>query len=136
MSPDAPSSPVTLTPDLAALSDRLVRAIECGDADGVAACFTDDAVIWHNYDMAEVGVSDVLALLARLVELVPGVRYDDIRRHPIAAGFVQQHVVRGTAAGGELAMPACMIITVRDGQIARLEEYLDRRALRVLLPQA
>jgi ketosteroid isomerase-like protein len=125
--------PVTLTPDLVALSDRMIAAIEAGDATGVRACFTDDAVIWHNYDQLDVGVSDVLPLLASLVELVPGVRYDEIRRHPIDGGFMQQHVVRGAAAGGELAMPACMVITVCGGKIARLEEYLDLGALRVLV---
>lgn len=126
------SSPVTIAPHLAALADRLVAAIEAGDEAGVVACFTDDAVVWHNYDGREVGLVDVLPLLASLVELVPGVRYDVTRRHPCEGGFIQQHVVRGTAAKGELVMPACMVITVRDGKIARLEEYLDRGALRVL----
>lgn len=100
---------------------------------GVRDCFTADAVIWHNYDGLEQGVDDVLPMLTALVELVPGVRYDDIRRTAIPGGFVQQHVIRGTAAGGELELPACMVIQVRDDRICRLEEYLDRRALLVLM---
>jgi hypothetical protein len=41
------SSPVTITPDLVALSDQMVAAIEAGDPAGITACFTDDAAIWH-----------------------------------------------------------------------------------------
>jgi ketosteroid isomerase-like protein len=124
---------VTITPEMDSLGARVVAAIEAGDAAGVRDCFTPDAVIWHNYDGLEQTIDDVLPVLAMLVELVPGVRYDGIRRTPIPGGFVQQHVIRGTAAGGELELPACMVIQVRDARICRLEEYLDRRALLVLV---
>jgi ketosteroid isomerase-like protein len=39
---------------------------------------------------------------------------------------VQQHVLRGTAPDGTpLEVPAMMRVTVADGRITRLEEYLD-----------
>jgi ketosteroid isomerase-like protein len=39
---------------------------------------------------------------------------------------VQQHVLRGVAPNGTaLEIPACIVCTVRDGRIVRLEEYLD-----------
>ena len=43
-------------------------------------------------------------------------------------GFVQQHVVRGrNALGEEFAIPACLVVTVVEGRITRLDEYLDSR---------
>jgi ketosteroid isomerase-like protein len=44
----------------------------------------------------------------------------------IDGGFLQEHVLRGTAPGGQVvAMPACIIATVADGRITRIHEYLD-----------
>ena len=41
-------------------------------------------------------------------------------------GFLQEHVLRGTAPdGSEIAMPACLVVTVRDGRFLRIHEYLD-----------
>ena len=47
-------------------------------------------------------------------------------------GFVQQHVLRGTAPGGALEVPAMMRVWVRDGRIGRIEEYLDTAQAAVL----
>jgi ketosteroid isomerase-like protein len=53
-------------------------------------------------------------------------RYDVTRRQVIDGGFLQEHVLRGTAPGGQVvAMPACIIATVVDGRITRIHEYLD-----------
>jgi ketosteroid isomerase-like protein len=41
-------------------------------------------------------------------------------------------VLRGTAPGGELALEAMMYVSVDDGRIRRLEEYLDTNQLGVL----
>jgi uncharacterized protein len=38
---------------------------------------------------------------------------------------MQQHVLEAETAGGPFSMPACIVCEVRDGRIARLEEYLD-----------
>ena len=44
--------------------------------------------------------------------------------------FIQQHVVRGrNAVGVDVAMPACVVVTVAGELIARLEEYFDSRHL-------
>jgi len=48
------------------------------------------------------------------------------RRQVIDGGFLQEHVLRGTAPNGQtVAMPACIIATVSDGRITRIHEYLD-----------
>jgi ketosteroid isomerase-like protein len=49
-------------------------------------------------------------------------------------GYVQEYVVHGTlTSGGEaFRMPLCRTVTVRDGRIARLDEYLDSAHLKPL----
>ena len=52
--------------------------------------------------------------------------YEITRLEEIAGGYLQQHVLRLTShAGEELVMYACAVVTVADGRIQRIEEYLD-----------
>jgi hypothetical protein len=62
-----------------------------------------------------------------LNEQLKNLRHEIVSRHFFDGGYVQQYVVHGTlVTGGEaFRMPLCMNVTVRDGRIARLEEYLD-----------
>ena len=110
------------------VADRLFRAIEAGQVDVVGEIYTADAVIWHNHDDVEQTPEENLRTLRWLVDNLAGVRYTDIRRSATAAGFVQQHVLCVTnRAGTDVEIPACIVATVEDGRITRLEEYLDSR---------
>lgn len=126
--------------DLDAATDRLAATmtacIEDGDTEGFAACCSDDVVIWHNNDGLEVPLSAVVPTLSWLHRNVSGLRYEDVRRRAVAGGYVQQHVLRGTAPGGELELPACLVVAVKDGLINRIDEYVDTGSLGVLQPTA
>jgi len=114
--------------------DRLFAAIEAGDADGVAACYGPDTVIWHNYTGVEQPAADNLMVLRWLIANVTGIRYEIVRREPLPDGFVQQHVLHGTTGtGAELRVPSCMVIRVDGDRIARIDEYLDSAQLAPLL---
>ena len=117
-----------MTNTLSALevAERLFAAIPAGDIDAVRAIYAPDAVIWHNNDNATQGPEQNLRTLRWVSRNIAGLRYEEIRRQETAAGFVQQHVLRGTAPNGTaLEIPACILCTVVDGRITRLEEYLD-----------
>ncbi|MEJ7583697.1 MAG: nuclear transport factor 2 family protein [Acidimicrobiales bacterium] len=115
------------------LGTRLFAAIEAGAIDVLRdEIYAPNAVIWHNLDGAEQGVDDNLRTLGRVARHVTGLRYDDVRREPTPTGFVQQHVLRGTAPGGELAVPACLVVTVDGDRITRIDEYLDSAAVAAL----
>jgi ketosteroid isomerase-like protein len=115
-----------LDPDTEELARRFVGCIESGDVDGVAACFSEDAVVWHNEDDLVVPVERVLRVLSWLATNVRGLRYEVSRRRAVSDGFVQKHVVRGTGPdGSELAFPACLVVRVDHGRIARIDEYFD-----------
>jgi ketosteroid isomerase-like protein len=110
------------------VADRLFRAIEAGRVDVVAELYAADAVIWHNHDGVEQTRDENLRTLRWLVDNLAGVRYTDVRRSATATGFVQQHVLGVTnRAGADVQIPACIVATVEDGRITRLEEYLDSR---------
>lgn len=108
------------------LAQRFFDAVEAGDIDTVQACYTDDAVIWHNFDNNEQSVADNVAALRGMVSRIDDRSYADRRVETFDGGFVQQHVLHATRKDGErLTMPAVVICKLRDGRIARLDEYLD-----------
>ena len=118
-----------LAPNLA-LAARFVAAIEANDIDAIRAIYAPDARIWHNtdgIDFAGQTVDENLKVLAWMGRFLSDKRYDIIARSETATGFVQQHVLRATitATGEAYAMPACIICTVVDGRITKLDEYMD-----------
>lgn len=119
---------------LFALADRFMRAIEQGDAEAIAACYAPDARIWHNHDGKEQGPQENLRVLRWVEQRLHDRKYEIVARHAFDGGFVQQHRLSGTLGDGTpFAMPACLVVTVRDGRIARLAEYLDSAHIQPLL---
>ncbi|MBI1816725.1 MAG: nuclear transport factor 2 family protein [Deltaproteobacteria bacterium] len=118
------------------LAERLMAAIMAGNVDEVRHIYAPNAVIWHNNDNLEQSVDENLAVLGWVVKHVSNLRYEIIRRQRMDSGFVQQHVLRGTAPNGKpLEVPACLVCTVQDGRITRLDEYLDTAHLAPLVQQ-
>jgi ketosteroid isomerase-like protein len=108
------------------LAERFFAAIEAGDSATVAAIYADDATVWHNYDQVEENKARNLKVLAWVSRQLRGASYTQVRRVVLDDGFIQQHVLIGTAADGtQLAIPAMMRVFCRDGSITRIEEYLD-----------
>ena len=122
-----------LTGDVARLADRLVAAIEAGDTAAVRECYAPGARIWHNFDQAEQDVDGNVRTLQWMVGRLSDRRYEVVRRVALPDGYLQEHVLRGTtSSGANLEMPACLIVTVDDGRISVLREYLDTAQAAVL----
>ena len=107
------------------LAERFFRAVERGDIDQIRAIYAPDARIWHNHDRKDQTVDENLKVLAWVSRNLTNRRYNVQRRVAIPGGFLQQHVLEADTAGGPFSMPACIVVEVKDGRIARLEEYLD-----------
>src|ERR1700683_3595142 len=112
----------------------MARAYEGNDADAITACYAPDARVWHNFDEVEQTVEDQLGATRWLHEELRGLKYEIVSRRFFEGGYVQQSVVHATLArsGQAFRMPTCMNVTVRDGRVARLEEYLDSAHLKPL----
>jgi len=122
--------------EILALADRLFTAIEAGDLDTIAACWADDVVVWTNFG-GERDRDTSLKVLRWLVGRMPDLRYEVTRREVIEGGFLQQHVLRGTAPdGAAVEMPACIVATTAatsaGPRITRIDEYLDPAATATL----
>ena len=117
---------MTASNDMNLLADRLIHAIEKSDLETARGCYTPGARIWHNFDGIAQTVDENLKTLKWMDKRLSNRRYEVKSRHAFDGGYVQQHVLHGTLNNGEaFAMPACLVVTVKDGRIARLEEYLD-----------
>jgi ketosteroid isomerase-like protein len=117
-----------------ALAEKLFAAIEANDQDMLRnEVYAADVVVWHNNDNHEQLIDENLKVLGWLHRKVRDKRYEDVRRQPTPTGFIEQHVLRGTAPNGtSLDISACLVVTVRDERIARIDEYLDGNALGAL----
>lgn len=112
--------------EIFALAKRFFDYIERGDIAAMVACYASDAKIWHNTDDTEQTPADNGAALSGFVKRIADRKYGERRVHAFPGGFVQQHVLTGVRKDGvKLTLPACIICQVKDGKIARLDEYFD-----------
>jgi ketosteroid isomerase-like protein len=108
------------------LARRLFAAVTAGEVDAVRKMYAPDAVIWHNNDGKTQSVDANVRVLGWIAKNVRDFRYEDVRCQPTPTGFVEQHITRGVSPGGTpFEIPACIVCTVVDGKITRLDEYLD-----------
>ena len=113
---------------------RLMDAIQAGDVAGVAALYADDMVGWRNFDRRELGKAAMVRIIEFLAKQLRDLRYEAIRVEITQKGYVQQHVLHAIAPDGtRIESPACLVVEVQDGQIRRLDEYLDSAAIAPLL---
>jgi ketosteroid isomerase-like protein len=109
-----------------AVAGRLFDCIERKQVREVAALYGDDIAVWHNFSNAEQSKAENLAVLEGLVASVESLRYEVHERVLLGDRVLQRHDLRcRTRSGEEIVIPACIFVTVRDGRIQRIDEYLD-----------
>ncbi len=117
-------------PDPLQVAEDFFTAIQQSDIERVRAIYADDAVIWHAHTGKQQSREENLVVLNAALKAIKGFRYEEVRRFAIEGGFVEQHVLRGTAPSGEpLEVEACIVVRLEGGRIKRLDEYLDSKAL-------
>jgi ketosteroid isomerase-like protein len=111
----------------------MFEAIEAGDLEGLDAWIAPDVAAWANFDGRTKDLDAIRRILGWLRSKLPDLRYEEIRLEARPGGFLQRHVLRGTAADGtDISMPACIVATVDDGRVTAMDEYLDVAPLAVL----
>src|SRR5688572_6249739 len=120
--------------DVHELADRFFAAIEAGDIAAVRDIYAPDAEIWHNTDGLVQSPDDNARTLGWIAANLRDVSYTKVKRSATDDGFVQQHVLAATnRAGHRVEVPACIVTTVSDGHITRLDEYLDSASVAAIM---
>ena len=108
------------------VADAVFGAIERGDIEMLTALWADDIEVWHSNDGVVQDKPQNLAVLGWMVDNTASIEYRHIVRDLTTAGFVQRHVLRLTFDGGRTAdLPIAIFASVRDGQVTRIDEYVD-----------
>jgi ketosteroid isomerase-like protein len=116
------------------LADRFYRALRRSDTAECERLFTADAVIWHNFDLTEKTPAEALAPVAAMSSL--DARLEVVEHLPFPSGWLQQHRLHFSFPDGEDQILAIIQrVFVRDGLIARVDEYMDTGQLGRIIQQ-
>ncbi len=117
-----------------ALAHRFFDAIEAGKSALVASLASEDCTIWHNYDGREKPFSEMIPKLAAFRLSLATLAYQDRDYAPLPTGVLALHLLRGRRADGpDAAVPVAVRLTIADGRITRIDEYVDPAALTPLV---
>src|SRR3546814_2530295 len=94
--------------------------------------FAHDAASWHNTDEKSDTHAQTAQTLTGMVARIKDREYADRRLITFPGGFVQQHVLKGKRVQDEVEvrLPCAIVCAVKDGKIARLDEYFDSAHVR------
>lgn len=113
------------TPDIA---KRLFDALETGDVPALKELYAKDAVLWTNTAQRELKAREIASFVPLMIKKMPDRRYTNRRVTPFEGGFVHRHRLTGTNRdGARVAAECCAIVTIEDGKVTRVEEFLDSR---------
>ncbi len=109
------------------LAKELKRAFEEKDLDTIANLYSDDIVVWHNYDQIERNRSQALDSAKWVFSEIENFSIDDCKIFPIDGGYIQQCVFRGNYKKKDSSMETHAMIRVycKNDKIYRIEDYSD-----------
>jgi ketosteroid isomerase-like protein len=108
-----------------AVADALFEAIETGDFAAAEALYAPDIGVWHNFSRAAQDKTTNLQVLRQSRQAYE-MSYDIKDRIVDGNRIIQQHTLTTRLPDGQtFILPAAIFITVQNGLITRIEEYLD-----------
>ncbi len=112
--------------ELRALCHRFFDAIERGDHAAVAQIYAPQFRMWVNLTGTESTAEENLTVLRDGAKLHRRRTYDDRIVNTFANGFIVQYSVNVvTHSGARTSLAACVVARCHNGQIVRIDEYLD-----------
>lgn len=109
-----------------AAPSRYVDGLTRGDVEQLLGCFAPGGRVWHNFDEIDLDASTLRESFAQLFEMLPERRFTITGRYAADNGCAWQFLFEGrNKAGAAIRIPGCWVFKLRDGLIARVEEYLD-----------
>jgi ketosteroid isomerase-like protein len=117
------------TPSIHDIAEAIGRSAATRDLDIARRLFAPGATVWNAIGDATMKVEDSLRSLQAVLDVTSELSYTDVRVMPTAQGYLEQHYVDAVMKGGQhVRIPAIMVVTVNDGLITRLEEYIEANA--------
>lgn len=111
--------------DNVVIAERFITAIDTEDTQAMREIYATDATVWHDFDRQEQSVNTNIDSLLNLRQAIPSVRWVTTRIEPLPTGFLLTYDLTMTFGERTLAIPACVIATVANDQITRLEEWVN-----------
>jgi ketosteroid isomerase-like protein len=112
--------------EIRALAHRFFDAYEKRRVDELDKIYSPDCIIWHNVFGRDTTRDENIA---RLPDSYKGQRrrtYNDRILNAFEGGFVIQYTLNGVQHSGfKGALWICIVGLCRDGQITRIDEYMD-----------
>jgi ketosteroid isomerase-like protein len=112
---------------------KFLGAIEAGNERVIREVYSDNLQIWHNFTNARMSKEPGIALLMGLYR--NGVRLRYVFEEQLVTGNrgVRRHRVEATRPDGQqFHIHVAMFATIDNGQIVRLDEYVDAKELEPL----
>ena len=111
--------------DNAEIAKALFAALAANDAAAVRRLCAPEMQVVQN-GAAPMSLETLLKFNAAVHKVVAGFGYSDAVRSVTATGFVEEHAVGGTLAGGAaLRLLVCVVAEVEGGRVTRVREYFD-----------
>lgn len=107
------------------IASAFFTAIERGDVKSLDKLYADDVAIWHNFSGKHMDKQSNIALLAKL-NSVGVAKYSVQEKHVIGDRLLRRHLLEiVTNSGQRITIPAAIFMTIRDGRITSIDEYID-----------
>lgn len=108
------------------IADTFFAAIENGDVDTLNRLYDDEAGVWHNFDGITQTKQQGVQTLAQFAAAAES-KYVIDERFIIGDRVIQRHHIhiRMKASGATRVIPVAIFLTIRDGKVTEIYEYLD-----------
>jgi len=113
--------------DILVIANELKRAFEEKDFKAIENIYSDDIVVWHNYDQIERNRYDSLESAKWVTTEIEKFSIDECNIFPIQGGFIQQCVFRGfyKSTGKKMETYAMIRVYCKKDKVFRIEDYSD-----------
>ena len=110
-----------------AAADAVLDVLRSGDPSAADQVLAPGAVLWHNDGTGEVSATEGFAAVAGLHARVAGLRVEVVAAAQLEDGAVIRYEVTGRVrdTGTGLTARNCIFVTVSDGLVTRIDEYVD-----------
>ncbi|MDG2265515.1 MAG: DUF4440 domain-containing protein [Candidatus Marinimicrobia bacterium] len=109
------------------IAHELKRAFEEKDLKAIENIYSDDIVVWHNYDRIERNRNQSLESAKWVISEIENFSIDECSIFPIEGGFIQQCVFHGIykSTGKRMETHAMIHVYCQESKVNRIEDYSD-----------